>query len=272
MCYARRALKLFYSYAHEDEQLREKLETALALLKRQQYIEGWHDRKIVAGKEWAGHIDAHLAEADIVLLLISPDFMASDYCTEVELKTALERHQRRLSRVVPILLRPTDWETSDIAKLHGLPTNAQPITTWRNEDAAFTNVAQGIRKLVEELQRARAVGPDEQGAAENKETVWMLARRHWRVWFAAAVVFLAIVVGMSYAWSRSKTLATQGEAWLDIGAYQPAVLDFQLASRWNPLNRRAKDGRLVSTIALGRCCRAVDRMLDEPPELIPVDK
>jgi tetratricopeptide (TPR) repeat protein len=252
MCHARRALKLFYSYAHEDEQLREKLETALALLKRQQFIESWHDRKITAGKEWAGQIDAHLAEADIVLLLISPDFMASDYCAEVELKTALERHHRRLSRVVPIWLRPTDWETSDIARLNGLPTNAQPITTWRNEDAAFTNVAQGIRKLVEELQRARPVGTDEQGAAESKENVWMLARRHWRGWFAAAVVFVAVVVGLSYAWSRSKTLATQGEAWLDIGAYQPALLDFQLASRWNPLNRRAKDGSLVSNIALVR--------------------
>ena len=161
MFHARHALKLFYSYAHEDEQLREKLETALALLKRQQYIESWHDRKITAGKEWASQIDAHLAEADIVLLLISPDFMASDYCAEVELKTALERHNRRLARVVPILLRPTDWETSDIARLNGLPTNAQPITTWSNEDAAFTNVAQGIRKLVEELQQAKPVGTDQ---------------------------------------------------------------------------------------------------------------
>ena len=149
---SRRALKLFYSYAHEDENLREKLETALALLKRQKYIESWHDRKITGGKEWAGQIDENLASADIVLLLISPDFMASDYCSEVELKVAHgAAWTKRLSRVVPIFLRPTDWETSDIAKLNFLPTDAKPITTWKNQDEAFKNVAQGIRKIVEDF-------------------------------------------------------------------------------------------------------------------------
>ena len=156
---SRRALKLFYSYAHEDEKLRDKLETALALLRREKYIEPWHDRKITGGKEWAGQIDENLATADIVLLLISPDFMASDYCSEVEVKSALKRHKQGLQRVVPILLRPTDWESSDMAELQAFPTDAEPITTWSNEDKAFKNVAQGIRKIVQELQETRPAGP-----------------------------------------------------------------------------------------------------------------
>lgn len=249
MFQARRALKLFYSYAHEDEPLRDKLETALALLRRQNYIAGWHDRRITAGAEWAGQIDAHLAEADIVLLLISPDFMASDYCYEIEVKTALQRHNMGVARVVPIVLRPTDWQTSDLARLQCLPDNAQPITMWSNQDAAFENVAQGIRKIVGELQQTKPVAMDTPGAAEGRENVRPPTRRRWLLWGAAALVCLAVVW---YAWSQSHTLVTQGEAWLDLGDYQRAERDFQHASRWHPFHPGARNGSLVSHVALAR--------------------
>jgi tetratricopeptide (TPR) repeat protein len=193
-----------------------------------------------------------------VLLLISPDFMDSDYCSEVELKSALERHDQGLSRVVPILLRPTDWETSDIAKLQSFPTDAKPITTWSNEDEAFKNIAQGIRKIVKELQEARPVdsvslpgSAEEHVEAEKRKTLRELARRHRRVFLAAVFVLLA-VAGVSYAWSKSNALATEAESWLDIGSYRNALADFQLASRWNPLSRRAKNGVQMSNIALSR--------------------
>ena len=102
-------LLLFYSYAHEDELLREQLEKHLSLLKRQGFISGWHDREILPGATWAQEIDVHLESASIVLLLVSPDFLASDYCYEVEMQRALERHRCGETRVIPIILRPCDW-------------------------------------------------------------------------------------------------------------------------------------------------------------------
>src|SRR3712207_4980803 len=88
------ALELFYSYSHKDEDLRDELETHLSKLKRQKVISEWHDRGIAAGQEWGGEIDQHLKTADIILLLVSSDFLASNYCYDVELTLAMERHEK----------------------------------------------------------------------------------------------------------------------------------------------------------------------------------
>src|SRR5205085_5289211 len=96
------SIELFYSYAHEDERLRKELEKHLALMKRQKLISAWHDRNIGAGTEWANEIDTHLNTARIILLLISPDFIASDYCYSIEMTRALERHKAGEARVIPI--------------------------------------------------------------------------------------------------------------------------------------------------------------------------
>lgn len=86
-------VEIFYSYSHKDEKLRDRLEKHLSILKREGVISGWHDRKITGGKEWAGQIDEHLNSAHIILLLVSADFVASDYCYDVEVKRAMERHE-----------------------------------------------------------------------------------------------------------------------------------------------------------------------------------
>ena len=99
------ALEVFYSYSHKDEALRDELEKHLALLKRQGLITNWHDRRIGAGDEWRDQIDAHARSAQIILLLISADFLASDYCYDVEMKLALERHAAHEAVVIPIILR-----------------------------------------------------------------------------------------------------------------------------------------------------------------------
>src|SRR5262249_53954544 len=125
-------LSVFISYAHEDELLRQRLEAHLSLLRRQGWIADWHDRQILAGDEWAQAIDQHLEAASIILLLISPDFLASTYCYEIELQRALERHQRGEARVIPILLRPCDWQTSPFAHLQCLPRDGKAATTWEN--------------------------------------------------------------------------------------------------------------------------------------------
>jgi len=143
------AIKVFFSYAHEDEDLRNELEKHLTILKRQGIVKAWHDREISDGTEWAGEIDAHLNTAQVILLLISADFLASDYCYDIELKRAMERHEDREARVIPIILREVDWKGAKFGKLQALPKNAKPITTWENRDAAFKNVAEGIRKAIE---------------------------------------------------------------------------------------------------------------------------
>src|ERR1051326_5128004 len=96
-------LKLFYSYAHKDERWRKRIETHLSMLQRQGIIAGWHDRNINAGARWADEIDEHLTDSDIILLLVSPDFLPSDYCYSIEMMKAMERHSAGEARVVPRL-------------------------------------------------------------------------------------------------------------------------------------------------------------------------
>ncbi len=149
------AIELFYSYAHKDEELRNQLDKHLILLQRQGFLSAWYDRDIRAGGDWSSEIDAHLESAQIILLLISADFLASDYCYDVEMQRALERHQAGDARVIPIILRPVDWRPdTSLSRLQALPTNGKPVITWPSPplyDAAFEDIAKGIRKVVEEL-------------------------------------------------------------------------------------------------------------------------
>ncbi|MGF1537423.1 MAG: toll/interleukin-1 receptor domain-containing protein, partial [Elainellaceae cyanobacterium] len=146
-------LRLFYSYSHKDDALREQLETHLKLLQRQGLIQTWHDRRILAGDEWESEIDDNLNRADIILLLVSPDFIASDYCYDIEMKRAMERHEAGEARVIPVILRPVDWRGTPFNKLSWLPQNGDPITSWRDRDAAWLNVEQGIKQVAQSLKK-----------------------------------------------------------------------------------------------------------------------
>jgi hypothetical protein len=145
---------VFISYAREDEVLREALEKQLAILRRQGLIATWHDRRIGAGTEWAKQIAGELEAADLILLLVSPDFLASDYIFDVELKRALERHEAGATRVIPIILRPCLWQRGAFAKLQALPTDGEPVTSpkWGSLDAAFHNVAEGLARIIDDRQ------------------------------------------------------------------------------------------------------------------------
>ncbi|NET37412.1 MAG: CHASE2 domain-containing protein [Cyanothece sp. SIO1E1] len=144
-------IEVFFSYSHKDEALRDELEKHLSILQRQGVITGWHDRQIGAGSEWEGEISQHLESARVILLLVSADFLASDYCWNVEVARAMARHEARDARVIPVILRPVSWESAPFGKLQAVPKNAKPITSWENHDEAFLNVAQGITKVVHEL-------------------------------------------------------------------------------------------------------------------------
>ncbi|BAU11087.1 hypothetical protein LEP3755_15800 [Leptolyngbya sp. NIES-3755] len=146
-----RSIKLFFSYSHRDEELRDQLAAHLATLQRKKVIESWHDRKIIAGAQWAQDIDDNLNSADVILLLISPDFLNSDYCSVIELNQAMERHNAGKACVIPVILRHADWHDEPFAALQALPKNAKPIVTWSDRDEAFLDVVRGIRRAVTAL-------------------------------------------------------------------------------------------------------------------------
>jgi hypothetical protein len=152
-------IEVFYSYAREDEALRDALEKHLSILHRQGLISSWHDRKIVPSTDWEQTLDAHLESASLILLLISSDFLASDYCYGVEMKRALERHHANEARVIPILLRPIEWKGAPFARLQALPTDAKPVTSWSNQDEAFANIASGIRRTIKDMSSRQTKAP-----------------------------------------------------------------------------------------------------------------
>ena len=148
-------IHLFYSYSHDDEDLRKQLEDHLAALRWSGLISEWHDRNITLGDEWAKEIDTNLSTADIILLLVSASFLASRYCWSVEMTGALERHDRGEAKVIPVILRPCAWHITPFAKLQAAPTDARPVTSWSDPHAALNDVASKIERTITDLQQQR---------------------------------------------------------------------------------------------------------------------
>ena len=161
------AFEVFISYSHQDQAFRQELDKHLSNLKRQQMITAWYDGDISPGTDWQSQIIEHLNSAEIILLLVSADFMASDFCYSTELTQAIARHDAGQVRVIPILLRPTDWQGAPFAKLKMLPTNAKAVTSWPTRDDAFNDVVVGIRKAVEDLKKR------DQGATELQQSHYL---------------------------------------------------------------------------------------------------
>jgi len=148
------AWNLFYSYSHSDALLRDELAKFLAPLKHQGRIVEWYDRKIEPGLRWESAISDNLQSADLVLLLVSADFLASDYCFGVEVELALERNSSGSARVIPILLKPCLWEESRFRELQILPRDARPVTSWPSPEDAFLTIANEINVITKEAPRA----------------------------------------------------------------------------------------------------------------------
>jgi internalin A len=149
------AVRVAFSYSHKDEELRDRLEVHLKLLQRQGFVSSWHDRKISPGDKWKDVIDENFRTAGLILLLVSADFIASDYCYETEMKKALERETQRQALVVPIILRACNWEGAPFAHLQLLPKDAKPVTGWQNQDEAWTDVAMGLQRAIENFRSRR---------------------------------------------------------------------------------------------------------------------
>ncbi len=151
--------KIFISYSHQDDALRKRFEVALAQLKRTGSVASWSDRKIIAGENWENAIDQNLESADIIICLVSPDFLASDYCYGKELSRALEMHAENIAKVVPVILRPCEWKESPLSALQALPTEANPISKWQDSDDAWLDVSTGIRTLITAVPQPKPLQP-----------------------------------------------------------------------------------------------------------------
>lgn len=157
------SLEVFISYANEDSALKEQLVRYLKSLRDVGLVAYWHDREILAGTDWNREIDTHLNSAQIILLLVSLDFLASPYINSVELKRALERHDAGKARVIPIIIRHSNWEDTKIGTLQALPPGLTPISDYLDKDKWFTEVMKGLRSVIEELTQQGSVPPTEPG-------------------------------------------------------------------------------------------------------------
>ena len=163
-------VKVFFSYSHEDENLRDELAKHLKPLERQNKIEAWHDRKIDPGTDWRKELDRQLNSADIILLLVSPSFVHSDFCYCTELEQARKRHDAGEACIIPIFLRPLDLEALEgtpLQTLQGLPEPSKPITKWDNQDEALVLVARGVRIAVSKIQQEK----EKRQAAQSRELI-----------------------------------------------------------------------------------------------------
>lgn len=168
-------MKAFISYSHKDAGALDRLHTHLAMLRREGAIEAWFDREILAGGELDAEISAQLESCELFLLLVSPDFLASDYCVEREMQRALERHAAKNARVVPIIIEPCDWTASPLRQLKALPRDAKPVSEWTNENNAYLDVVNEIRRILRSDRRSD--GPMASDAATDGGT----ATRRYRV-------------------------------------------------------------------------------------------
>lgn len=145
-------VEIFFSYAHEDEHLMDEVRRQMIVYEREGHLLKWHDRMIPPGSNWKQDIDQRLMSAKIILLFLSPHFIESRYCYEIEGKEALRRNAEGDAVVIPVILRPCAWTASPYGALQALPTDGKPISTWENIDVASLEVAESIFEKVKQIE------------------------------------------------------------------------------------------------------------------------
>jgi TIR domain len=164
------SIDVFISYTHADRELKDKITKHLSGLRNNGEINDWFDGDIIAGTEWETQITDHLNNAQIILLLISDEFLASKFCYHTEMKRALARHDAGEAKVIPIILRPCDWKKTPFGKLQALPTSGKAITHWRIRDDAYMDIVRGIKKAISDLQK-NLLQPTNEIADDKQSTV-----------------------------------------------------------------------------------------------------
>lgn len=169
--------RVFVSYSHADEAERVRLDVHLAPLAREGLIDLWCSRIIAPGSDWQRDIENEIEHADIVILLVTADFVASAYCFEKELATALRRHREGGVRIVPVLVKPVDFAHMPFGRFQALPRDLRPISTWDDADVAWLEVAHGVRELVEDIYRSRTVFPNQRNGSRDEADKSSLGRQ-----------------------------------------------------------------------------------------------
>ncbi|MBF0155231.1 MAG: toll/interleukin-1 receptor domain-containing protein, partial [Magnetococcales bacterium] len=144
-------VKIFISYAHEDEAYKDALLKFLKVLTRQKKIQPWMDRQIRIGEEWRPQIEQALRECRLGILLISADFLASDFIQDEEVPQLLEQHRTGRTRLVPIIIRHCPWTKDQIARYQALPKDGKPVKSYADSDQAWTEVTLNIAEILAEL-------------------------------------------------------------------------------------------------------------------------
>jgi TIR domain len=142
--------RMFVSYSHKDDYYRERFYTALAGLRHQGQISLWDDHEVAAGVEWESQILEQLSAAGLIVFLVSPDLLNSEYIYGKEMDHALALHRNRRARVIPVIVRPADWEQSPLGNLQALPRYGRAVSSWPNEDEAWLDVTRGIRRIIKQ--------------------------------------------------------------------------------------------------------------------------
>lgn len=153
--------KVFISYSHKDESHREDFGEHLSMMQRNNIIDYWHDRKITPGDDWKNKIDENLESADIIIFLVSSSFLASDYCYDVEVKRAIERHKEGSAKIISIIVRACDWEECEFSQFQAVPKDALPITKWEDKDTAWLDAVKGIKTHIQEFYPAVVQAPED---------------------------------------------------------------------------------------------------------------
>lgn len=165
-------MKVFISYSHKDEDVLKRLHTHLAVMIRKGEISEWFDRKILPGGELDEEIMDKLLASELFLPIVSPDFLASKYCYEVEMKIALSRCRKGEMLVVPIIVEPCDWTSTPLGKLKGLPKDGKAVALWDNKNSAFDDVVKELRRLINSsLRKPAAVSKPSIQQANGKTQV-----------------------------------------------------------------------------------------------------
>ena len=270
-------LRVFISYSHNDKPLQERLETHLRQLELDGILDIWHDPDLIASDRWDQVIMEKLAAAEIILLLVSADFIASDYCRR-EMNEALARAERDEARVVPVLLHPCNWQRSPFASLQVVPRGSQPISTHpRGQTSALSEVAEEVGRLADELQkvrRANSVGQSADPQAPGGVAApigllgpfrtrpwWQRHRRQLRWGLSAGA--MAVAVGGAATAMVAQGSALQGLRYLRLGDYQRAAKAFQKAARANPFHPLARCGARAAAIGADR----LPNIATDSPEL-----
>lgn len=172
---------MFFSYSHKDSEFLKELEVHLNALRRQGVIT-WADRNIALGDEWNNEIKKALDEAGVIVILVSPDYLASDFCWDVELKHAIEKHQLGSATVIPVILRPSDWRSSPISHLQVLPLDGKPVSSFSDRDSAWMSVVNEIKARISPTSwifqgvPSRYDVADKEKVNDGLEETWLVTR------------------------------------------------------------------------------------------------